>query len=72
LDFKSKDIQKLTINGNVTPLNYDDGFILLDLSKLKIGDNLVSVQYKNKYDNDGSGCCSFVDVDKKQYLYTQF
>jgi hypothetical protein len=28
--------------------------------------------YRNKYDNDGSGCVSFTDVDGKQYLYTQF
>ena len=34
--------------------------------------NKVLIQYSNKYDNDGSGCVSFIDVDKKQYLYTQF
>lgn len=28
--------------------------------------------YRNKYDNDGNGCVSFIDVDKKQYIYTQF
>ena len=28
--------------------------------------------YRNKYNNDGSGCVSFIDVDQKQYLYTQF
>lgn len=26
----------------------------------------------NKYDNDGTGLVSFIDVDEKQYLYTQF
>jgi len=30
------------------------------------------VQYRNKYDNDGNGCVSFIDVDTKQYIYTQF
>ncbi len=30
------------------------------------------MKYKNEYDNDGSGCVSFTDVDGKQYLYTQF
>ncbi len=39
---------------------------------MKVGENHVAVQYRNKYDNDGSGCCSFIDVDAKQYLYTQF
>jgi len=72
LDFKSKDIKKLIINHEVTPLNHNDGFLHLDVQKLKVGANSVCVQYQNKYDNDGSGCCSFVDVDKKQYLYTQF
>lgn len=33
---------------------------------------MVAIVYRNKYNNDGSGCVSFVDVDQKQYLYTQF
>lgn len=44
----------------------------MDITKLKEGVNHVAIQYRNEYDNDGSGCCSFIDVDKKQYLYTQF
>jgi aminopeptidase N len=32
----------------------------------------VIVWYRNQYNNDGNGCISFVDVDEKQYLYTQF
>lgn len=42
------------------------------MGKLKVGTNTVLVQYRNQYNNDGSGCVSFVDVDEKQYLYTQF
>lgn len=30
------------------------------------------MQYRNQYNNDGSGCVSFIDVDEKQYIYTQF
>ena len=45
---------------------------MLDVTKLKEGENHIAIQYRNLYDNDGSGCCSFIDVDKKQYLYTQF
>lgn len=30
------------------------------------------MSYRNKYDNDGNGCISFIDVDGKQYIYTQF
>ena len=32
----------------------------------------MGVHYNCVYDNDGSGCVSFVDVDSKQYIYTQF
>ena len=72
IDFKSKDIKTVVVNGQVTPLAQEDGFILLDVTKLKEGTNKVGVHYHNKYDNDGSGCVSFTDVDGKQYLYTQF
>ncbi len=54
------------------PVNSYEGFLFLEVDKLRIDDNYVSVLYRNKYDNDGSGCVSFVDVDGKQYLYTQF
>ena len=50
----------------------EEGKIYLPRSTLKEGQNSVYVQYRNNYDNDGSGCVSFVDVDGKQYLYTQF
>ena len=72
VDLKSKDISKVVINGEETPLNYEEGFVFLDVTKLKEGENHVAILYRNKYDNDGSGCCSFIDVDQKQYLYTQF
>ena len=39
---------------------------------LKSGENYIAVFYRTKYDNDGNGCVSFIDVDEKQYLYTQF
>ena len=42
------------------------------MTKLQVGPNKVAVVYRNNYNNDGSGCVSFVDVDDKQYIYTQF
>lgn len=42
------------------------------MSLLKVGHNVVGVHYSNSYNNDGSGCVSFIDVDGKQYIYTQF
>ena len=44
----------------------------MDVSKLKEGGNQIAILYRNNYNNDGSGCVSFIDVDGKQYLYTQF
>jgi aminopeptidase N len=38
----------------------------------KGGLNNIAIHYKNEYDKDGNGCVSFLDVDGKQYLYTQF
>jgi aminopeptidase N len=49
-----------------------NGFIHLDAGLFKVGTNKIGVHYTNSYDNDGSGCVSFVDVDNKQYIYTQF
>jgi len=49
-----------------------DGFIYLETAKLKEGENIIGIHYSCSYNNDGSGCVSFIDVDSKQYIYTQF
>lgn len=72
IDFKGTDIKRILVNNQQHEININEGFIILDPSKLKLDNNVVSVLYRNKYDNDGSGCVSFIDVDEKQYLYTQF
>lgn len=33
---------------------------------------MIVVHYSCTYANDGNGCVSFIDVDEKQYIYTQF
>ena len=48
-----------------------DGFIHLEAAKLA-GTNKIGIHYCCNYGNDGNGCVSFVDVDEKQYIYTQF
>ena len=62
------------VNSNkIDPEKYwSDGKISLEHNNLRIGENHIVVTYDNKYDKDGSGCVSFIDIDKKQYLYTQF
>lgn len=49
-----------------------DGAVFLDIKRLSVGGNIVGIHYTNDYNNDGSGCVSFIDVDTKQYIYTQF
>jgi aminopeptidase N len=72
IDFKGSKVESLIVNGESIAVNVVDGFILIDVSKIKVGANVVGVQYSNSYNNDGSGCVSFTDVDTKQYIYTQF
>lgn len=60
------------MNREVVEVKEEGGFLLVDTSKLKVGHNTIGVHYSNSYNNDGSGCVSFVDVDTKQYIYTQF
>ena len=72
VDFKGKEVTRLFQNGENATVKLEGGFLYLDTSKLKVGENAVGIHYQSCYDNDGSGCVSFVDVDSKQYIYTQF
>lgn len=72
-DYTGQEVQLLIINGKkVENVEYDKSFLKLPKDHLKEGPNNIIVQFKTKYDNDGQGCVSFVDVDQKQYIYTQF
>jgi aminopeptidase N len=72
LDFKGKELTRIVQNGNVIANKLLDGFIYLEVEGLVIGSNRVEVHYSCKYDNDGSGCVSFIDPSEKQYISTQF
>lgn len=72
IDFKGKEVLRVTQNSQHVPTNLVGGFIILDVQHLVVGRNVVGVHYACTYDNDGSGCVNFVDVDSKQYIYTQF
>lgn len=76
LDFSGKQITNILVNShNVDPAqtySKDKGRIELPVQHLRNGNNEIYVRYENEYDTDGSGCVSFIDVDNKQYLYTQF
>lgn len=63
---------RLNQNGEECPVILEGGFLALSIDRLKVGSNVVGIHYGCEYNNDGSGCVSFVDVDEKQYIYTQF
>jgi aminopeptidase N len=71
LDFNGN-VTRFIVNNEVLQPTIVDGFLLIQASQLKVGQNTIGVHYSNSYNNDGSGCVSFVDVDTKQYIYTQF
>jgi hypothetical protein len=76
IDFQGKKVVKMMINEHVVadPHGYHHtGGLWIPQNWLRSnGRNNVLVQYLNEYDKDGNGCVSFIDVDGKQYLYTQF
>jgi aminopeptidase N len=75
IDFNGKNIKGLVVNNqSIEDLEQKEkGFITLEGKTLKSEQNEVLVHYENDYDNDGSGCVSYVDeIDKRQYLYTHF
>ena len=72
LDFSGKQITRLVVNRQEQDIKVQDGAVFLDITKLSVGGNIVGIHYTNDYNNDGSGCVSFIDVDTKQYIYTQF
>ena len=73
IDFQIQEIKAVVVNqAKVAEWKSEEGFVLIEGKNLKEGANHIAIWYRNKYNNDGSGCVSFVDVDGKQYLYTQF
>lgn len=63
IDFDGKNITRLIVNKEVIEAKTEGGFIYINESNLQVGKNTVGVHYTTSYNNDGSGCVSFVDVD---------
>ena len=75
IDFRGVKIANYKIND--AEVEEDDLFyehkIVVPLKYLKVGANRITLNFWNKYRNDGAGLHSFLDpVDKEQYLYTKF
>jgi len=76
LDYQGLGIKDLVINGeSVDEIEAFNGQrIILKRSLLKVGEtNTVSLTFKSKYKNDGTGAHHFTDPeDGCEYVYTQF
>ena len=76
LDFLGSKVQSLVINGKASDpkLAFNGNRIELDQKLMKPGqENVITMNFLNKYRSDGTGLHSFTDqTDKKQYLFTQF
>lgn len=59
----------------VTPV-IDGQFLFIPQDKLAVGANTITIHYRNKFNNDGLGCMSYIeviqDLPRKQYIYTNF
>ena len=77
LDYSGKNVDHLNVNGVEIPSKDIKGFrkdcaLYLPQEHLKKDSyNVVRIYFSNTYARDGNGLHSFVDVDKKQYLYCQ-
>ena len=76
LDFCADSIEFLDINGQElekSQINslWRDGALNLPQQHLKVGENTLQVHFNNSYSRDGNGLHSFIDTDKKQYVYIQ-
>lgn len=75
IDFKTTKVIDLVVNGfNVEPILWGE-YLMIPKVYLVLGLNSIAVHYSNKFDNDGLGCLSYIDLSTsppKYYTYTQF
>lgn len=75
IDFVSKNVTDLVVNGYNVPPILNGEFLLIPRVYLQLGQNSIAVNYINGFNNDGLGCLSFIDTsgaDPADYIYTQF
>ncbi len=74
LDFINGQVEALTINGmKVAEIEYNQSWITLPESYLKLGGNQVSIAFKHEFSNRGAGLHRFKDpADGRVYTYTDF
>ena len=71
IDFGGGTVQRVLVNGNPIPVDYNGFFLTLPSGTLQSGANSVIVEFEHSYDEDGTGLHRFVDPeDGLTYLYT--
>lgn len=78
-DAALKTITKLTVNEKVVEAKdgsyahlFNDRFLSIPKEFQQVGKNVVKIEFDNNYVHDGNGLHSFVDTDKKHYVYSNF
>jgi len=73
LDLDKARISALVVNGKPVAPHYNQWFITLAASDLRVGHNTVSVAYERDHNSNGEGLHRFQDpVDGRVYLYSHF
>jgi aminopeptidase N len=73
LDFREGSIQKFAVNGQFVPSTIQNGHIELPAKLLKLGENLVQIDFKAPVGPAGKAITRFEDKDDgSEYIYTLF
>ncbi|MEE8426492.1 MAG: aminopeptidase N [Woeseiaceae bacterium] len=73
IDFSGGEVFGVSVNGADVDASYNDSFITVAATALKVGPNEIVVRFKHAWSDDGSGLYRYDDPgDGKTYLYTDF
>jgi aminopeptidase N len=73
LDFSHGNVEQVWVDGQVVDFAYNNYFVTVPKSSLKLGKVAVKIKYNHKYSDNGSGLYRYTDTsDNKSYLYTHF
>ena len=71
LDFQAGDIQRVLVNSTPSSPTYNGHSIAFPAGTLKTGQNIIEIEYRQKYSTNGSGLNRFRDpADQRLYLFT--
>lgn len=72
LDFKGETVDEILIDGKPCEVVHDGCFLYFPtiFFQTKNTKHKIEIRFSNSYANDGYGLHSFVDIDKKQYVYS--